>query len=129
LTVIVLLAAYATGISLTCFIVPWDTTGCALALGLLLLAWIPLRRSKWGWFPVKILLCLGGFIQASLALKALVVHNHISRFADKPAAVIEGSVLTSKKRTNGGYRLLTDIQQVVKGRTAANVTGKLLLYT
>jgi hypothetical protein len=123
LTVIALLAAYATGISLTCVIAPWDTTGCALVLGLLLLAWVPLRRSRWGWLPVTILLCLGGFIQASLALKAPVVHNHISRFADKPAAVIEGRVLTSEKRTNGGYRLLTDVQQVVKGRTAAKVTA------
>ena len=123
-----LLAAYATGIALTCIIAPWDSTGCALASGLLLLAWVPLRRSRWGWLPVTILLCLGGFIQASQALKAPVVHNHISRLADKPAAIIEGRVLTSEKRTNGGYRLLTDVQQVVKGRTAARVTGKLLLY-
>lgn len=128
MTVVVLLAAYATGIALTCIIAPWDSTGCALASGLLLLAWVSLRRSRWGWLPVTILLCLGGFIQASLALKAPVVHNHISRLADKPAAVIEGRVLTSEKRTNGGYRLLTDVQQVIKGRTAARVTGKLLLY-
>jgi len=92
------------------------------------MAWVPLRRSKWGWLPVTIMLCFGGFIHASLALKPPVVHNHISRFADKPAAVIEGRVLTSEKRTNGGYRLLTDVQQVVKGKTAAKATGRLLLY-
>ena len=73
---------------------------------------------KMGWLPVTILLYLGGFIQASLALKVPVVHNHISRFADKPAAVIEGRVLISEKWKNGGYRLLADVQQLVKGRTA-----------
>jgi len=71
-----------------------------------------------GWLPVTILLYLGGFIQASLALKVPVVHNHISRFADKPAAVIEGRVLIPEKWKNGGYRLLADFQQLVKGRTA-----------
>jgi hypothetical protein len=71
-----------------------------------------------GWLPVTILLCLGGFMQASLALKVPVVYNHISRLADNPAAVIEGRVLISKKWKNRGYRLLADVQQFVKGRTA-----------
>jgi competence protein ComEC len=56
------------------------------------------------------------------------VHNHISRFADHPAAVIEGRVLTTEKRAGGGYRLLTEARQIVKGRTAAKATGRLLLY-
>jgi len=81
-----------------------------------------------GWLPVTILLCLGGFMQASLALKVPVVYNHISRLADKPAAVIEGRVLTYEERTNGGYRLLADVQKVVKGRTAVVTQNRCAIW-
>jgi len=128
LTVIVLLAAYATGITLTRVIAPWDTTGCALGLGLLFLLWLPLRHSRWGWLAVTLLLCLGGFIQTSQALKPPAFNNHISRFTDTPAAVIEGMILSVESRESGGYRLLTDVRQLIRGKTAAKITGRLLLY-
>jgi competence protein ComEC len=128
LTVIVLLVAYATGIAMVHLIAPWDTTGCALALGLLLLAWLPLCRSRWAWLPVTTLLVVAGFMQASLALKPPASANHISRFAGTPALVIEGRILTVESRASGGYRLLTDVQQVIKNAKSASITGKLLLY-
>ena len=81
-----------------------------------------------GWLPVTILLCLGGFIQASLTLKVPVVYNHISRLADKPAAFIEGRVLISEKWKNGGYRLLADVQQVLKGRTAVVTQNRCAIW-
>jgi competence protein ComEC len=67
-------------------------------------------------------------MQTSQALKPPAGHNHISRLTDKPAAVIEGRVLATEERTSGGYRVLTDVRQVIKGKTAAKVSGKLLLY-
>lgn len=128
MTVIVLLAAYATGITLTRMVAPWDTTGFALGLGLLLLFWLPLRHSRWGWLPVTLLLCLGGFMQAAQAIKPPAINNHISRFTDKPAVVIEGTVLAVEPRESGGYRLLTEVRHLVRGQTAAKITGRLLLY-
>jgi hypothetical protein len=49
LSQVILLAAYATGIAMVRFVAPWSLAAHGMAVGLLLLFWLFLRHSRWGW--------------------------------------------------------------------------------
>ncbi|RLB66540.1 MAG: DNA internalization-related competence protein ComEC/Rec2 [Deltaproteobacteria bacterium] len=133
----VLLAAYATGIVLVCFVAPLDISGYGTVIGALLLLWVFLWRlsrcnsscrSPWVWIPFLGLLLTAGFLHASLQLEPPSVANHISRFADNSPLILEGKILNIEKRAPGGYRLLAEMRQVIQKQGSGVVSGDVLVY-
>jgi competence protein ComEC len=124
----VILAAYASGITMACLIAPWSMTGYMMTTGLLLLLWAGLYRSAWAWIPFLGLLLVSGFLHASLQLEPPSAANHISRFAETSPLILEGTLLTAEKRAAGGYRLLVEMREVIRDQEAANVSGEILVY-
>ena len=123
-----LLAAYATGIAMVCFVAPWDITGFGMATGFLLLLWAGLYRSTLAWLPFLGLLVVAGFLRASLELEPPSTANHISRFAETSPLILEGTILTIEKRATGGYRLRAEMRQVIKNHATAKASGDVLVY-
>lgn len=122
-----LLAAYATGITMVHFFAPWDMTGYALAVGFLLLLWVVTSRSHWAWLPLLGLLLFAGFFSAALELQPPTGRGHIAHFADASPGRFEGTVVSVERRVDGGSRLLVDMHQATTDQQPWPVTGKVLL--
>jgi len=110
------------------FVAPWDMTGYAMTAGFLLLLWAVLRHSAWSWFPFLGLLLATGFLHASLELEPPSTINHISRFTETSPLIFEGAILAAEKRAAGGYRLHTEMHQVIRKQGMAKVSGEVLIY-
>jgi competence protein ComEC len=125
---LVLLAAYATGIVMACFVTSCNDIGNGIIAGAILLLWVPLRHCRLAWVPVLGLLGLAGFIYASLQLQPPNDIDHVSRLADGDYHLLEGEVLTVEQRSSAGYRLLIESQQTIRKQQRDRATGKILLY-
>jgi competence protein ComEC len=124
----VLLAAYATGIIMVCFVAPWSLTGHVILIGFCLMLWGALYRSQWAWIPLLGLLLVAGFLHASLELKPPASSHHISHFTDNEPLILEGTIISTEKRAVGGYCLLVKTHQVIRNTATANVSGEVLVY-
>lgn len=127
MTPIALLVAYAAGVALVRFVAPLDLAGFTATTVFLVGLWACLRRSVWAWVPFLGLLLVSGFLQASLQLEPPSTANHISRFSGTSPLLLEGMVITAEKMSAGGYRLLAEAKQVFENRTAASVSGRVLV--
>lgn len=125
---IVLLAAYATGIAMVRFIAPWNLTGHCLVIGSLLLCWLLLSRSPWGWLPFLGLLLAASFLNAAYQLEPPAESSHVSYLADPTPKIFEGRVLAVEKRALGGYRLHAETLNIVEKQGTLKVWGELLVY-
>lgn len=128
MTAIVLLAAYATGIAMTCALAPWPPAGYGMAAVSLLLCWVVLRRSRWAWLPFLGLLLIAGFLNASLDRQPPPAADHVSRLADSGPLRLEGTLVTAESRPSGGYRLHVRLHQAVTAQGGLRVFGEVMLY-
>lgn len=115
------------------FIAPWDISGYGAFIVCLLLLCGSLYRltgchSTWIWLSFLCLLFATGFLHASLRLEPPSVNDHISRFAETSPLILEGTIIAIEERESGGFRLLAEMHRVIKNRSAATASGKLLLY-
>jgi hypothetical protein len=110
LSPVILLAAYATGIAMVRFVAPWSLAGHGMAVGLLLLFWLFLGHSRWGWLPFLSLLLVAGFLNASIDLGPPPAADHISHFADCSPLNLEGQIVSMENPASGGYRLLVEMR-------------------
>jgi competence protein ComEC len=122
-----LLAAYATGIGLGGSVDPVPPAALILAVISLLLTWLALHRSAWGWLPFLCLLAAAGFLNASLQLTPPSTPGHISGFAGGPAVNLEGYIQSVEDRPTGGQRLFLAMHRATTSHGARQVYGRLLL--
>ncbi len=124
-----LLAAYAAGIVLACFLPSGNIVGQYILASLLGLGWVVLRRSKWATWPLLILLCLIGLLNTTQQLNPPKRSDHVSRFLDGTDKIIEARLLTAESRDSGGYRALTEVLRIInEDGTSSFATGRILLY-
>lgn len=109
------------------FVMPWQMASHGITVGVLLLFWVLLWRSRWAWLPFLGLFLAAGFLHASLQLEPPSAANHISQFASTSPMVLEGEVLLVEKRTAGGYRLQAEMHKVINEQGTTRVYGEALI--
>ena len=110
------------------FAAPWSLVGHSMAAGFILLSWLFLRHSRWGWLPFLSLLLLAGFLNASIDLHPPSAADHVSHLADGSHLTLEGQIVSVENKASGGYRLVVEMQQAMTPQGAAQVSGEILLY-
>ncbi len=123
-----LLAAYTAGILLTTALQLKSVEVFGLLASLLLLLWVLLHRSSWGWLPLGAALLLAGYLHTVQTLEPPAHVTQIIRFADNQPLIIEATVISIDKRSEGGFRLLTEAHLVLRDKKAISSSGKILLY-
>ncbi len=118
-----LLGAYAGGLLLAnAWLFPVPLSLCIPGLGLLV-AWLRLRRSRWGQVPALGIFMLLGFVWASDARLPPRDHDHVSRFADEKPVVIEGTLQHQAVYSDGRSRFDLAVTKIIRGASAAPASG------
>ena len=119
----VILAIYTAGIALVTAPLPEEELWPAYPAALALLAWLPLRRTRWAVIPLGLALFLCGLLGARHALAPPRRLDHPVHFAGSEAVSTEGRVLQAERLWDGSSRLDIRAEKLLSGARTAAVDG------